>query len=83
MELDAWRRDVMAAARKEPPMKQLFKCQTVAQFKLMSWLTSEGVTADDIAEVEPLGPDRLKITNPAGRFMVIRWVDGHAETDPT
>lgn len=62
-------------------MSQLFKCESIAQFKIMSWLAVQGLTAEDIARVDMLAADRLKITNPAGQYMVIRWANGHAEIE--
>lgn len=60
---------------------KLFKCYTVAQFKIGSWLTEQGVKPDDIASAELLGVDTVKITNPAGQYMIIRWADDHVEID--
>lgn len=60
---------------------KLFKCNTVAQFKIGIWLTEQGIEPEDIASAELLGLNVVKITNPAGQYMIIRWVDGHAEID--
>lgn len=60
---------------------KLFKCNTIAQFEIGAWLTEQGVKPEDIARTELLAPDRVKITNPAGQYMVIRWVDDHAEIE--
>lgn len=57
----------------------LFKCETIAQFKIGMWLTEQGIEREDIATAELLAPDTVKITNPAGGYMVIRWRDGEAE----
>lgn len=57
---------------------KLFKCNTVAQFKIGIWLTEQGINQEDIASVELLGLNRVKITNPAGQYMIIHWMDDHA-----
>lgn len=62
-------------------MPQLFRCESIAQFKIMSWLAVQGIEVEDIARVDMLATDRLKITNPAGQYMVVRWADGHAEIE--
>lgn len=59
----------------------LFKCSTVAQFKIGAWLAEQGVTDEDIASVEFPGPDTVVIHNMAGQYMVIHWHDGHAEIE--
>jgi|GEM_PF-3090498 len=65
----------------EKCMTQLFKCETVAQFKLMEWLISQGVSSEEIANVSLLAPDRLRVTNPAGQYLVVHWTGGHAEIE--
>ena len=60
---------------------QLFKCSTVNQFKICRWLAEQGLEKDDIAGVEFPDADTVKITNPAGQYMVIHWRDGQAEID--
>ena len=62
---------------------KLFKCETVAQFRIGVWLTEQGIEPEDIAGVELLGPNEVKIINPAGQYMIVRWVDGHPEIDRT
>ena len=52
---------------------QIFKCETIAQFKIGMWLADEGIVRDDILSAELVAPDTVKITNPAGQYMVIRW----------
>lgn len=59
----------------------LFKCNTINQFKIGVWLAEQGITKEDIASVELPGPDVLKICNPAGQYMVVRWEENHAEID--
>ena len=46
---------------------KLFKCETVAQFKIGIWLTEQGIEPEDIAGVELLGLNEVKIINPAGQ----------------
>ena len=58
-----------------------FKCQTVAQFKVMSWLAAQGIESEDVASVELLEADRVKIVNPAGQYMVVRWAGDRAEIE--
>ena len=60
---------------------QLFKCETIAQFKIGMCLVDEGIVRDDILYAELVAPDTVKITNPAGQYMVIRWCGDHAEID--
>ena len=62
---------------------KLFKCETVAQFKIGIWLAEQGIDQEDIAVVELLGLNEVKIINPAGQYMIVRWVDGHPEIDRT
>lgn len=51
----------------------LFKCKTIAQFKIGMWLVEQGIERDDIQLAELLEPDTVKITNPAGQYMILRW----------
>ena len=60
---------------------QLFKCETIAQFKIGMSLADEGSDRDDILYPERVAPDSVKITNPAGQYMVIRWCGDHAEIE--
>ena len=62
---------------------KLFKCETVAQFKIGIWLTEQGIDPEDLAGVELLGLNEVKITNHAGQYMIVRWVDDHPEIDRT
>lgn len=59
-------------------MNGLFHCETIAQFKIMSWLAVEGVTTDDISRVELLSADKVRIINPAGQYMDIQWTGSKA-----
>ena len=45
------------------------------------WLADEGIVRDDILSAELVSPDSVKITNPAGQYMVIRWCGDHAEIE--
>lgn len=56
-------------------MEQLFKAKTVQQFKIMEWLLANGITKDDIAQVDFIGEENLKITNPAGGYMFLSCDD--------
>ena len=38
---------------------QLFKCETIAQFKIGMWLADEGIVRDDILSAELVAPDIL------------------------
>lgn len=57
----------------------LFKCQTVEQFKIGVWLEEQGIVPVDIAAVEFPARDQVKIINPCGGYLVVDWKDGHAE----
>lgn len=50
-------------------MAQLFKCKTVEQKKIEQWLSDQGITAGDIADVWLSGPAMVRVTNPAGQYM--------------
>lgn len=58
---------------------KLFRCETIAQFKIGMWLVEQGIEREDISSVELLSGNEIKVTNPAGQYMYIRWVDDHAE----
>ena len=53
---------------------KLYKCETIAQFKIGMWLVEQGIEREDILTAELLGPNEVKITNPAGQYMHIRWM---------
>lgn len=59
----------------------LFHCKTIAQFKMMSWLAVQGITSDDIAQVDLLSDTRLRVTNPAGQYMALEYRDGAVSID--
>lgn len=63
-------------------MSQLFKYDTITQFEIMSWLSEQGITRNDIAAAELLGPVRVKVTNHAGQYMVLVCRGGVANVDP-
>ena len=69
------------AIRREPV--NLYKCRTIAQFKIGVWLELQGIQPDDIAECALIAPDVVKITNSAGQYLVVRWNCDHAEIDMT
>lgn len=50
-------------------MKQLFKCKTVKQFKIMEWVAAQGIGSSDIADAKLCGPAMVRLTNPAGQYM--------------
>ncbi len=50
-------------------MAQLFKCETIEQKKIEKWLSDQGLTAGDIADVKLSGPAMVRVTNPAGQYM--------------
>lgn len=58
---------------------KLFRCETIAQFKIGMWLVEQGIEREDISSVELLSENEIKVTNPAGQYMHIRWVEDHAE----
>jgi len=60
-------------------MKNLFKCETIAQFKINQWLLEQGIEQDDIARAELSAQNQVRITNPAGQYMDIIWQNDHAE----
>lgn len=56
----------------------LFHCETIPQYKIGEWLTAQGVTRDDIARVELVDHSTVRLTNPAGQYIVVQWSDGQA-----
>ena len=50
-------------------MAQLFKAQTIQQFKIMRWLAEQGITKDDIASAKLVSRSVVRVTNPAGQYM--------------
>lgn len=60
---------------------KLFKCETIAQFKIGMWLESQGVTCDDVASAALLSADMVRVTNPAGQYLDVRWCNGEAVID--
>ena len=60
----------------------LFRCRTILQHKIMLWLETQGVAADDIAQVELTGPASVRVTNPAGQYMdLLCGADGTVAVD--
>ncbi len=57
----------------------LYQCETIPQIKIAEWLETKGVTADNIAQAELLDHSTVRITNPAGVYLTIRWADERAE----
>lgn len=49
--------------------EQLFKCNTVKQWKIMEWLVAQGITGEDVASAELTGSAMVRVTNPAGQYM--------------
>ena len=64
-------------------MRQLYRPRTEGQLKIMGWLLARGVTRADVAGVELLGPDRVRLQNPAGQYMVVEHRDGRVWIDQT
>lgn len=56
----------------------LYQCKTIPQMKIAEWLESKGVTANNIAQAELLDHSTVRITNPAGLHLTVRWADGQA-----
>ena len=52
----------------------LFQCETIPHIKIGEWLES-----DNIAQAELLDHSTVRITNPAGLYLTVRWADGQAE----
>ena len=50
-------------------MAQLFKTETIQQFKIMQWLAEQGITNDDIASAKLISRNLVRVTNPAGQYM--------------
>lgn len=50
-------------------MTQLFKTETIQQFKIMQWLAEQGITNDDIASAKLVSRNLVRVTNPAGQYM--------------
>lgn len=61
----------------EPAPRQLFKCDTVKQRKIMEWLGNQGITAADVAKANLSGPAMVRITNPAGQYMDVYCNDAY------
>lgn len=56
----------------------LYHCETIPQYKIGEWLESKGITPAHIAQTELLDHSTVRITNPAGVYLTIRWADGQA-----
>lgn len=56
-----------------------FRAFTVAQFKIGIWLDEMGIEAEEIAAMETVALDTVKVTNMVGQWMMVRWADDHAE----
>lgn len=56
----------------------LFDYETIPQCKIGEWLMSKGMTRDDIAKVELLDHNTVKLENPVGMFLTVRWAEGRA-----
>lgn len=56
-----------------------FRAFTVAQFKIGIWLDEMGIEAEDIAAMETVALNTVKVTNMVGQWMMVRWADDHAE----
>lgn len=61
----------------DPAPRQLFKCETVKQRKIMEWLVNQGIIAADIAEAKLSGPAIVRLTNPAGQYMDVYCNDAY------
>ena len=53
----------------------LYHCNTIGQAKIAQWLEGEGITAEDIAHVELLEKNKVRITNPAGQYMDLEYAN--------
>lgn len=62
-------------------MKALFHCVSIDQYRIMRWLTDQGLTRDDISRVELLGESKIRLTNPAGQYMDVEIRDNEIRTD--
>lgn len=56
-----------------------FRAFTVAQFKIGIWLDEMGIEVEDIAAMEIVALDTVKVSNMVGQWMLVRWADDHAE----
>ena len=56
----------------------LFKHETIPQCKIGEWLMSKGMTRDDIAQVELLDHNTVRLQNPVGMYLTVRWANGQA-----
>lgn len=56
-----------------------FRAFTVAQFNIGIWLDEMGIEAEDIAAMEAVALDTVKVTNMVGQWMLVRWAGDHAE----
>lgn len=54
----------------------LFRCDTIAKFEMMSWLAAQGVTSEDIARVDLLSDNRLRVINPTGQYLELTYNGG-------
>lgn len=56
-----------------------FRAFTVAQFKIGIWLDEMGIEVEDIAAMEIVALDTVKVSNMVGQWMLVRWACDHAE----
>ena len=56
-----------------------FRVFTVAQFRIGIWLDEMGIEVEDIAAMEIVALDTVKVSNMVGQWMLVRWAGDHAE----
>lgn len=59
----------------------LYHCKTIAHTRISDWLQAQGITKDDIAAAELLDAASVRITNPAGQYLVIRQTGSEIQID--
>lgn len=61
--------------------KQLFKAQTIPQFKIHQWLTENGLAAEAVEKAEFPARNVVKITDHSGDIMILTWKDGEVKEE--
>lgn len=60
---------------------QLFRAETINQYKIGQWLIEQGIKPEEVASVVFPTPNSVKIVAPWGAYMTVLWEDGKAVID--
>lgn len=60
---------------------KFFKCETVNQFLVGSWLAEQGITDELITSIDLDDTDAITVYNALGQSLRVHWIDDHAEID--